>query len=121
MIDTPNPRACACSEPDPVMQATGKFYCHTCSFETGARPRLLEPEEWYRQWREALARCEALTQERDEVNLRLAIVNEKLERAVSLARSLQEGQAETRTKNVTRSGEPKNASAQQPASTDREG
>ena len=30
--------ACSCLEPDPVMQADGKFYCHRCSFETGARP-----------------------------------------------------------------------------------
>lgn len=37
-------RACECEEPDPVMQADRKFYCHQCSFETGARPRSLEPE-----------------------------------------------------------------------------
>ena len=38
------PRACRCAVPDPVMQADGKFYCYTCSFETGSRPRCLEPE-----------------------------------------------------------------------------
>jgi hypothetical protein len=36
-------RACSCVEPDPVMQADRKFYCHRCSFETGARPAMLEP------------------------------------------------------------------------------
>lgn len=34
-------RACECREPDPVQQADGKFYCYTCSFETGARPQSL--------------------------------------------------------------------------------
>ena len=38
-------RACSCAEPDPVMQADGWFYCHQCSFQTGARPRNLEPED----------------------------------------------------------------------------
>lgn len=38
-------RACACSTPDPVMQADRKFYCQACSFETGARPSLLQPED----------------------------------------------------------------------------
>jgi len=42
-------RACSCASPDPVMQADGKFYCYTCSFETGARPSGLEPEAWLRQ------------------------------------------------------------------------
>ena len=42
-------RACACPTPDLVMQADGKFYCYTCSFETGARPNSLEPEAFIRQ------------------------------------------------------------------------
>jgi hypothetical protein len=42
-------RACVCSEPDPVMQADGKFYCYACSYQTGARPRFLEPETWLRE------------------------------------------------------------------------
>ena len=37
-------RACECAEPDPVMQADRKFYCYRCSFETGARPPMLELE-----------------------------------------------------------------------------
>ena len=48
-------RACACAEPDPVMQADGRFYCHTCSFETGARPPNLVPEDWMKQLRAAEA------------------------------------------------------------------
>ena len=42
-------RACVCSAPDPVMQADGKFYCHQCSYQTGARPSALEPERWLRE------------------------------------------------------------------------
>lgn len=42
------PRACGCQTPDPVMQADGRFYCYTCSFQTGARPSALEPECWLR-------------------------------------------------------------------------
>lgn len=53
-------RACQCSLPDPVMQADGKFYCHVCSSETGARPRGLEPEQWYRELQEAKAERDAL-------------------------------------------------------------
>lgn len=41
----PRRRACECAEPDPVMQADGKFYCYGCSFETGAHPQGLEPED----------------------------------------------------------------------------
>lgn len=44
-----HPRACGCAEPDAVMQADGKFYCHRCSFETGARPTMLEPESLLRR------------------------------------------------------------------------
>lgn len=43
------PTACGCAVPDPVMQADGKFYCHRCSFQTGARPYALEPERWMRE------------------------------------------------------------------------
>ncbi len=39
------PRLCVCSEPDPVMQADGRFYCHRCSFQTGARPTPLREVE----------------------------------------------------------------------------
>jgi hypothetical protein len=49
-------RACACAVPDPVMQADAKFYCHQCSFETGARPTQLEPEAWLRRAEAAEAR-----------------------------------------------------------------
>jgi hypothetical protein len=42
-------RACVCMTPDPVMQADGRFYCYTCSFQTGARPRCLEPEDMARR------------------------------------------------------------------------
>lgn len=38
-------RACGCDTPDPVMQVDEKFYCHTCGFQTGARPSPLEPED----------------------------------------------------------------------------
>lgn len=57
-----NRRACECAEPDPVMQADRKFYCHTCSFETGARPRGLEPENRLAAAEATIAR---LTEERD--------------------------------------------------------
>lgn len=48
-LDAGVSRACACDTPDPVMQADGKFYCHRCSFQTGARPESLEPERWMRE------------------------------------------------------------------------
>jgi len=52
-------RACECQEPDPVMQADAKFYCYRCSFETGARPNSLEPEQ-------LLMRVQQAEQARDE-------------------------------------------------------
>ena len=47
--DAQTPRACDCSISDPVMQADGKFYCYQCSFQTGARPNCLEPEDMVRK------------------------------------------------------------------------
>jgi hypothetical protein len=29
-------QTCGCPNPDPVMQADGRFYCHTCSFRVPA-------------------------------------------------------------------------------------
>jgi hypothetical protein len=56
-------QACRCDHPDPVMQADGKFYCYTCSFQTGARPTFLEPESTIRAADQARAEAE---QQRDE-------------------------------------------------------
>jgi len=60
-------RACSCEAPDPVMQADGKFYCYACSFETGARPNSLEPENWFRAKEAAEATIARLSAERDVI------------------------------------------------------
>lgn len=53
-----------------------KFYCYACSFETGARPKLLEPEKWLA---ELAARSE-----------RLAAVEEALAFCVSNLKAMYE-------------------------------
>lgn len=58
--DRPTRKACVCREPDPVMQADMKFYCHACSYETGARPSCLEPERVWAENMELRSKLAAL-------------------------------------------------------------
>ncbi len=60
-------QACSCPDPDPVMQADGRFYCHRCSFQTGARPRSLEPERWLAERDEARRFAEAAARQYNDL------------------------------------------------------